>query len=126
VQRILVIHDDPRSRRALEQVLVPAGYDVVAVAYPPVAIMDAFLLTKAALVVLDVGLSGQKRVEDLCRQLKRESREVPIFVLGSTSEVADSVSLLDLGADDYISKPFDRMEFLARVTARINWSTRRR
>jgi DNA-binding response OmpR family regulator len=126
VQRILVIHDDPGSRQALDQILVPAGYDVVAVAYPPVAIMDAFLLTKPALVVLDIGLSGQKPVEDLCRQLRRESKEVPIVVLGSTSEVADRVSLLDLGADDYITKPFDGTEFLARVTARTNWLTRRR
>ena len=125
MQRILVIHDDPGSRRALDEILVPAGYDVVSVAYPPVAIMDAFLLTKPALVVLDIGLSGQKPVEDLCRQLRRESKEVPIFVLGSTSEVADRVSLLDLGADDYITKPFDSMEFLARVTGRTNSSTRR-
>ena len=86
--------------------------------------MDAFLLTKPALVVLDIGLSGQKPVEDLFRQHRRESKEVPIFVLGSTSEVADRGSLLDLGADDYITTPFDRMEFLARVTARTNWSTR--
>ena len=124
MKKILVIHDDPRSRRALDQILAPAGYDVVAVSYPPVAIMDVFLLTKPALVVLDIGLSGQAPVEDLCRQLRSESEEIPILVLGSTSEVAQRVSLLDLGADDYITKPFDRMEFLARVTARTNWSTR--
>jgi DNA-binding response OmpR family regulator len=124
VKKILVIHDDPRSRRALDQILAPAGYDVVAVSYPPVTIMDVFLSTKPALVVLDIGFSGQAPVEDLCRQLRSESEEVPIFVLGSTSEVAQRASLLDLGADDYITKPFDRMEFLARVTARTNWSTR--
>jgi DNA-binding response OmpR family regulator len=100
VERILVIHDDPGSRQ-LDQILVQAGYDVVAVAYPPVAIMDAFLTTRPVLVGLDIGLSGKKPVEDLCRQLRKESKEVPFFVLGSTSEVADRVSLLDLGADDY-------------------------
>jgi DNA-binding response OmpR family regulator len=86
--------------------------------------MNVFLLTKPALVLLDIGLSGQAPVEDLCRQLRSESEKVTIFVLGSTSEAAHSVSLLDLGADDYITKPFDRMEFLARVTARTNGSTR--
>ena len=124
MKKRLVIHDDPRSRRALDQILAPAGYDVVAVSYPPVGIMNVFLLTKPALVLLDIALSGQAPVEDLCRQLRSESEKVPIFVLGSTSEAAHSVSLLDLGADDYITKPFDRMEFLARVTARTNGSTR--
>lgn len=87
--------------------------------------MGTFLKTKPALVVLDIGLSG-KPVEDLCRLLRRESTEVPIFVLGSTDEVEDKVSLLNLGADDYMTKPFDGVEFLARVTTRTNWLTRRR
>jgi DNA-binding response OmpR family regulator len=78
-----------------------------------------------ALVVLDLDLSGQKPIEGLSRQLRRESKEVPIFVLGSTSEVADRVSMLDLGAGDFITKPFDRMGSLARATTRANWSTRR-
>lgn len=126
VERILVIHNnDPRSQQALGQILVPAGYDVVGVTYPPVTVMGTFLKTKPALVVLDIGLSG-KPVEDLCRQLRRESTEVPIFVLGSTDEVEEKVSLLNLGADDYMTKPFDGVEFLARVTTRTNWLTRRR
>jgi two-component system, OmpR family, KDP operon response regulator KdpE len=126
VEKILVIHNnEPRSQQALGQILVPAGYDVVGVAYPPVTVMEAFLKTKPALVVLDIGLSG-KPVEDLCRKLRGESREVTIFVLGSSNEVEDKVSLLNLGADDYMTKPIDGAEFLARVTTRTNWLTRRR
>lgn len=126
VEKILVIHNnDPRSQQALGQILVPAGYDVVGVAYPPVTVMDAFLKTKPALVVLDIGMSG-KPVEDLCRRLRTESKEVTIFVLGSSNEVEDKVLLLNLGADDYMTKPFDGVEFLARVTTRTNWLTRRR
>ena len=102
--------------RRLTKILAPAGYDVAAVTYSPVAVMDSFLTMKPALVVLDIGLPGEP-LEDLCRQLRRESKQVPIFVLGSTSEVADRVSLLDLGADDFITKPFDAREFLARVRA---------
>jgi two-component system, OmpR family, KDP operon response regulator KdpE len=126
VEKILVIHNnEPRSQQALGQILVRAGYDVVGVTYPPVTVMEAFLKTKPALVVLDIGLSG-KPVEDLCRQLRRESEDVTIFVLGSSNDVEDKVSLLNLGADDYMTKPFDGVEFLARVTTRTNWLTRRR
>jgi len=126
VEKILVIHNnEPRSQQALGQILVRAGYDVVGVTYPPVTVMEAFLKTKPALVVLDIGLSG-KPVEDLCRQLRRESKDVTIFVLGSSNDVEDKVSLLNLGADDYMTKPFDGVEFLARVTTRTNWLTRRR
>jgi len=126
VETILVIHNnDPRSQQALGQILVPAGYNVVGVAYPPVTVMETFLKTEPALVVLDLGLSG-KPVEDLCRQLRRKSKEVAILVLGSSNEVEDKVSLLNLGADDYMTKPFDGAEFLARVTTRTNWLTRRR
>ena len=126
VEKILVIHNnEPRSQQALGQILVRAGYDVVGVTYPPVTVMEAFLKTKPALVVLDIGLSG-KPVEDLCRQLRRESEDVTIFVLGSSNDVEDKVSLLNLGADDYMTKPIDGAEFLARVTTRTNWLTRRR
>ena len=126
MEKILVIHNnEPRSQQALGQILVRAGYDVVGVTYPPVTVMEAFLKTKPALVVLDIGLSG-KPVEDLCRQLRRESEDVTIFVLGSSNDVEDKVSLLNLGADDYMTKPFDGVEFLARVTTRTNWLTRRR
>jgi DNA-binding response OmpR family regulator len=108
VKRILVIYRDLRSLQALDEILAPAGYDVAAATFPPVAVMDAFLTMKPALVVLDIGLPGEP-LEDLRRQLRRESKEVPILVLGSTSEVADRVSL---------TKPFDAREFLARVRAR--------
>lgn len=123
-EKILVIHNDPRSQQALDQILVPAGYEVVGVAYPPTTIRNAFLKTQPALVVLDIGSPG-KPVRDICRQLRRESEEVPIFVIGSSNELDDKVSLLNLGADDYMTKPFDGIEFLARVTTRTNWLTRR-
>jgi DNA-binding response OmpR family regulator len=120
VLRILVIYGDPESRQLLNQILVPA-YDVVAVPYFPTVIAGIFSPIKPDLVVLDIGLVG-KPVQDLCRQIRKESNNVPLFVLGS-GESADRTLILDLGADDYITKPIDATEFLARVRTRIKWWT---
>jgi DNA-binding response OmpR family regulator len=118
VQRILLIYGDPESRWALNQVLMPA-YDVVAVPYFPTVIAGIFSPTKPDLVVLDIGLAGEP-VQDLCRQIRKRSKDVPLFVLGS-GEPADRILVLDLGADDYITKPIDATEFLARVRTRVRW-----
>jgi DNA-binding response OmpR family regulator len=118
VHRILVIYDDPESRRLLNQVLTPA-YDVIAVPYFPAVIAGIFSPTKPDLVVLDIGPAG-KPVQDLCRQIRNQSEDIPLLVLGS-GEPADRTLLLDLGADDYITKPIDATEFLARVRTRVRW-----
>jgi DNA-binding response OmpR family regulator len=122
VHRILVINGDPESRLVLNETLVPT-YDVVAVPYFPTVIAETFFRTKPDLVVLDIGIAGEP-VQDLCRQIRKESETVPLFVLGS-AESADKVLMFELGADDYITKPIDTIEFLARVRARIRWWTRR-
>jgi DNA-binding response OmpR family regulator len=122
VHRILVIYDDPESRRLLNQILTPA-YDVVAIPYFPTVIAGIFSPTKPDLVVLDIGPAG-KPVQDLCRQIRKESKNVPLFVLGSGVS-ADRTLMLDLGADDYITKPIDATEFLARVRTRVKWWTGR-
>jgi DNA-binding response OmpR family regulator len=122
VHRILVIYGDPESRWVLNQVLAPA-YDVIAVPYFPTVIAGIFSPTKPDLVVLDIGLAGEP-VQNLCRQIRKESRDVPLFVLGS-GEPADRILMLDLGADDYITKPIDATEFLARVRTRVRWWTGR-
>jgi DNA-binding response OmpR family regulator len=121
VHRILVIYGDPDSRWMLNQVLLPA-YDVIAVPYFPTVIAGVFAPTKPDLVVLDIGLAGEA-VQDLCRQVRKESKDVPLFVLGA-GESADRILSFDLGADDYITKPIDATEFLARIRTRISWWTR--
>ena len=120
MHRILLIYGDPESRWALNQVLMPA-YDVVAVPYFPTVIAGIFSPTKPDLVVLDIGVAGEP-VQDLCRQIRKQSKDVPLFVLGS-GEPADRILVLDLGADDYITKPIDATEFLARVRTRVKWWT---
>ena len=118
VHRILVIYGDPESRQLLNQVLTPA-YDVIAVPYFPTVIAGIFSPTKPDLIVLDIGLAG-KPVQDLCRQIRNESEDVPLLIVGS-GEPADRTLLFDLGADDYITKPIDAAEFLARVRTRVRW-----
>ena len=118
MHRLLVIYGDSESRRRLNHVL-GLTYDVIAVPYFPAVIAELFSPTKPDLVVLDTGLVG-KPVQDLCRQIRKESPAVPLLILGS-DEPADRTLLLDLGADDYITKPMDPTEFLARVRTRIRW-----
>ncbi len=118
-----MIYGDPESRWVLNQVLMPA-YDVVAVPYFPAVITGVFAPTKPDLVVLDIGLAGEP-IQDLCRQVRKESKSVPLLVLGA-GESPDRILSFDLGADDYITKPIDATEFLARVRTRIRWSTQHR
>jgi DNA-binding response OmpR family regulator len=121
LHRVLVIYGDRESRLLLNQVLSPT-YDVVAVPYFPTVIASILSPIKPDLVVLDTGLAGQP-VQDLCRQIRKESKNVPLFVLGAR-ESADRIIVLDLGADDYITKPINSTEFLVRVRNQIRWWTR--
>jgi CheY-like chemotaxis protein len=115
LHRVLVIYGDRESRLLLNQVLSPT-YDVVAVPYFPTVIASILSPIKPDLVVLDTGLAGQP-VQDLCRQIRKESKNVPLFVLGAR-ESADRIIVLDLGADDYITKPINSTEFLVGFAIR--------
>ncbi len=112
---ILVIYDDPRSQSAerVRRILEPAGYDVIAAASGHKA-MNVLRTGKPALVVLDICMPGRSG-QDLCRQIRRESKNVPLLVLSAIRDVAAVVLLLELGADGYITEPFSACEFLARV-----------
>lgn len=115
MDRILVIDDDPEVQRAVRRTLEPAGYDVVTAVHGGIA-MEIFRDAVPALVVLDLRLPG-KSGQDLCREMRNESTTVPILVLSAVSDETDKVLLLDLGADDYMTKPFSPRELLARVRA---------
>ena len=113
VERILVIYDDPQSQSTVHRILEPAGYDVITAAVGPNA-MGVFRAEKPGLVILDVCLPGRSG-QDLCRQVRSESKNVPLLVLSAAGDLADVVLLLELGADGYMTKPFSPCEFLARV-----------
>ena len=90
--------------------------------------MDVFRSTSPRVVILDLRLPGRSG-QDICREIKRQAPAVPILVLSAAGDVVDKVLLLELGADDYITKPFSPRELVARVRAafrRINQGPEKR
>jgi DNA-binding response OmpR family regulator len=112
--RILVVEDDTDIADVLRRSLRHEGYDV-RTASDGVEAMDAALEFVPDLVVLDLGLPRLDGVE-VCRRLRSEG-DVPILMLTARTETEDRVEGLDSGADDYIVKPFERTELLARIRA---------
>ncbi len=115
--RILIIYSDSGSERTLRRNLERAGYVVVSVALAS-ATMGVIRTTKPGVVVLAVGRS-ETRAQDLCRQIRGESRSIVIFVVSAKADVNDVVHMLELGADDYMTEPLVATEFVARVRARL-------
>ncbi len=113
--RILVVEDDPRLSALLRQGLREQGF-VVDVA--PEAKLGLELATAGdyGVLVLDVMLPGRSGF-DLLRDLRATGSRLPVLVLSARSSVEDRVRGLDLGADDYLAKPFDFAELLARLRA---------
>jgi DNA-binding response OmpR family regulator len=114
---ILVIEDDPRIQKALHRQFTTEGYEVH-VMDDGVKGLDACKTLKPAGVVLDLMLPSMSGAE-VCRGIKSWSSSTPVVVLSAVSEVADKVLLLELGADDYVTKPFSPRELMARVQAAI-------
>ena len=113
-ERILIVEDDPTLRRVLRDNLIFEGYRVDAVSDGKSAISYVRASTPD-LVVLDLMLPDFDGL-DLCPVL-RQSGKVPIIILSARGQKTDKVKGLKLGADDYITKPFDLQELLARVSA---------
>jgi DNA-binding response OmpR family regulator len=114
---ILVIEDDPRMQKVLRRIFVDEHYAVV-VAGDGQTGLELFRSERPLAVVLDLILpriSGR----ELCQTFKSLSPETPIVVLSAISEVVDKVLLLELGADDYMTKPFSPRELTARIQAAI-------
>lgn len=115
--QILVVEDDVRMQKILYRLFTENGY-AVSVCSDGQSGLDTFLATRPAAVVLDLMLPNIFG-RDLCRMLKSERPETPVVVVSAISEVADKVLLLELGADDYVTKPFSPRELMARVQASI-------
>ena len=116
-KQILVVDDEKDILELLEYNLAREGYDVVCAATGDAA-LEAACSRKPDLVILDLMLPGIDGLE-VCRQLKAaaETRGIPIVMLTAKSEEADVVVGLELGADDYVTKPFSPRVLLARVKA---------
>ncbi|GAA1144776.1 response regulator [Nesterenkonia lutea] len=112
--RILLVEDEPSFSEALSYTLEKEGYDVV-VAENGFDAVDIFDREGADLVLLDLMLPGQSGTE-VCRQIRLKSN-VPVIMLTAKDSEIDKVVGLELGADDYVTKPYSSRELLARVRA---------
>src|SRR5437016_13401547 len=113
--KVLIIEDDPHILLGLEEVLTSDGFEV-AVCNGGDHAIAAVARHRPALLVLDVmlpGLSGY----DICKQLRAKKVAIPILMLTAKGQEIDKVVGLDLGADDYVTKPFGVRELLARIHA---------
>jgi DNA-binding response OmpR family regulator len=114
---ILVIEDDPRMQKVLRRSFATEQYAVIVAADGQTG-LALFRSERPVAVILDLilpGISGR----ELCQTFKSSSSETPVIVLSAISEVVDKVLLLELGADDYVTKPYSPRELIARVQAAI-------
>jgi DNA-binding response OmpR family regulator len=114
-QLILVVDDEPSIVRLAQMYLEREGFEVEAIREGNAA-LTAAASPKIALVVLDVMLPGLDGFE-VCRRLRAEGNDVPIIMLTARDEDIDKILGLELGADDYLTKPFNPRELVARVKA---------
>jgi DNA-binding response OmpR family regulator len=112
--RVLVVEDDEEIAQALQRSLRLEGYEVRVAADGPAALASAGSFNPD-LVVLDLGLPGMDGI-DVARRL-RDGDDVPILMLTARDALESRVEGLDAGADDYLVKPFERQELLARLRA---------
>jgi len=110
--KVLVIDDEPPIRKLLRMGLSTQGFDVLEAANGKAAL--ELLAQRPALVILDLGLPDIQG-HDLLRMIRARDDHVPIVVLSSRDDEAGKVQALDLGADDYVTKPFGMEELLARM-----------
>jgi DNA-binding response OmpR family regulator len=115
VQTILVIDDDDNLRDTIGVLLEREGFRAL-LAADGMTGLDQAILTKPALIITDLRLPGLSGVE-VCKRLRSSGVLTPIIVLSAIGEEIDKVLLLEIGADDYVVKPFGTRELLARIRA---------
>jgi two-component system KDP operon response regulator KdpE len=115
--RILVVDDEPPIRRLLRTSFAAQGYEMCEAEDAP----TAYRMLRAEdpdVMLVDLGLPGQDGF-DLIRNIREAALTVPIVVLSSRADEAGKVRALDMGADDYVTKPFGTDELLARIRAAV-------
>jgi two-component system, OmpR family, KDP operon response regulator KdpE len=114
--RVLVVDDEPPIRKLLRMGLTAQGYQVMEAPNGKTAL--ELVAQNPDLVILDLGLPDVQGLE-LLRTIRARNEQVPIVVLSSRGDEAAKVAALDLGADDYVTKPFGTEELLARMRAAL-------
>ncbi|NNE96755.1 MAG: response regulator transcription factor [Acidimicrobiales bacterium] len=118
---MLVAEDDSEIRQALDRILTYEGYEVIAV-NDGAAALEAIGEHEPDAIVLDVMMPFVDGL-GVCRKLRERGDRTPVLMLTARHEVSDRVSGLDAGADDYVTKPFELDELLARVRALLRRAT---
>ena len=113
--RILLVEDEPGLVMTLSDLLGAEGYEVESATDGPAGLSKA-LKEKFDLIVLDVMLPGKNGLE-VCRELRQQGSEVAVLMLTAKTQLYDRVAGLKIGADDYLTKPFEPPELLARIEA---------
>ncbi len=113
--KVLVAEDDDRTRAGLVELLESEGYLPVAARDGREAI-ELFRKERPQAVLLDIMMPGASGY-DVCREIRREDQQVPVLFLSAKSEELDKVLGLELGADDFVVKPFGAREVVARIRA---------
>jgi len=121
-ERILVIEDDRAVQKALKRLFEGEGFAVDIAGNGAVG-LEMFRAAAPSVLVLDLSLPGTPG-QDVCREISQAAPSLPIIILSARTEVMDKVLLLELGAHDYVTKPFSPRELLARVRTAMRRSSR--
>ena len=114
--KVLIVDDEPPIRKLLRMGLGTQGYHIIDAPNAKTAL--ELMAAEPDLVILDLGLPDMQGL-DLLRQIRQLREDVPIVVLSSRGDEVAKVEALDLGADDYVTKPFGMDELLARIRAAL-------
>ncbi len=120
-KRVLLVEDEPGLVLTLTDRLQSEGYEVVAAADGPAGLHRA-TRERWDVILLDVMLPGSSGF-DVCRDLRQKGVTTPVIMLTARGQVVDKVLGLKLGADDYLTKPFDMMELVARIEVQLRRAT---
>lgn len=113
MKEIVIVEDEPMMREELEEIFQKAGYPVCSIVDFQHVTEDILGMNHPALVLLDLNLPGASGFQ-ICRELKQKS-SLPVLVLTSRDQMKDELHALDLGADEYLTKPCRRERLLART-----------
>jgi DNA-binding response OmpR family regulator len=116
-QNILIVEDDRDLSEAIRDLLQIEGY-LVRIAIDGAQALQSIQRTEPDLILLDLGLPNITG-EAVCREVKKHYPDIPIIMLTGKSNSSDIVHGLSVGADDYVTKPFETQELIARVKARL-------
>lgn len=116
-EKILIVEDDSDINGLLCKILEKEGFETIS-AYSGSEALLRLSMEQFDMMLLDLMIPGTSG-EEVLRQLREEENEIPVLVLTAKASLEDKVSVLNLGADDYLTKPFENEEVVARVNARL-------